>query len=88
MTVRTNTGDNLKREWNIPAKQVRYHKDGTFYENLTKFPGALTDPLGYILFDEERDYLISPFVHIGQKTNVPKGIKKIQGYVWKKNPQN
>jgi hypothetical protein len=25
---KTNSGDNLKRVWNIPAVQVRYHKDG------------------------------------------------------------
>jgi hypothetical protein len=50
---KTNSGDNLKRQWGIPAVQVRYHKDGTWFMPLERFPGALCDPNGYIVFQNE-----------------------------------
>jgi hypothetical protein len=46
---KTNSGENLKRQWGIPAVQVRYYKDGTWFMPLERFPGALCDPNGYII---------------------------------------
>ena len=48
-----NSGKNVKRQWGIPGVQVRYHKDGTWFMPLERFPGALCDPDGYIIFQNE-----------------------------------
>jgi len=78
---RTNSGENLKKVWNIPAEQVRYHKDGTFFMPVDKFPAALCDPDGYILFKTQQEYEKSSFLEIGKRVNVRRGISSISGYV-------
>ena len=47
------TGEYLNRKWQIGAKQSRFAEAGRFYMPLEKFPGALCDPCGYVLFDME-----------------------------------
>jgi 5-methylcytosine-specific restriction protein A len=78
---RTNTGKNLQRKWNIPARHVLYHKDGAWYEPLERFPGALCDPNGYVLFPTQRDYESCSYLNRGQKLNVVGKIPNIPGYV-------
>ncbi|MFA6347759.1 MAG: hypothetical protein WCX07_05695 [Dehalococcoidales bacterium] len=74
------TGKELSRIWNVEVRQSYYHKDGTFYENLVCFPGALFDFYGYIVFKTEQDYNSCPYLRIGQKLNVLDGISSIPGY--------
>jgi len=74
------SGKSLKEKWKIPARQVLYHQDGTFYENLREFPGALCDPSGYVLFSSKDEYNSSSYLHIGLKLNVPEGISRMPGY--------
>jgi hypothetical protein len=78
---KTNSGNNLKRQWGIPAVQVRYHKDGTWFMPLERFPVALYDPNGYIVFQTEQEYQSSRYLEIGQRVNVPDGVSKAPGYV-------
>jgi len=90
MGIRTNSGARLKRLWNIPAKQVRYHFEGTFYMPITEFPGALADRYGYVIVESEASYLVNPsFDHRGSLRNprlgVPAGISRLQGYVKGRN---
>ena len=74
------TGDELIARWKIPAVQARFHRDGTFYEALTRFPAALCDRNGYVLFSNEPHYRNCPHLHIVEKVNVPAGIWSIEGY--------
>ena len=74
------TAKELSRIWKVDAKQKYYHKDGTFYENLDCFPGALFDFYGYIVFKTEQDYNSCPYLNIGRKLNVINGISSIPGY--------
>ena len=78
---KTNSGERLLIEWKIPAQQARYHKDGTWFMPLERFPGALCDPKGYIIFQSQRDYESSHYIEIGQRVNVRGGISKLPGYV-------
>lgn len=78
---KTNSGDNLKRAWNIKADQVRYHKDGMFFMPVDKFPAALCDPNGYILFKTKEEYEKSSHLDLGSRINVRRGIWKIPGYI-------
>jgi hypothetical protein len=75
------TGARLRRRWNVQVRHALYHRDGTFYENLEQFPGALFDPNGYVVFDTLERYRRSPHLRIGQKLNVPGGIASLPGYV-------
>jgi hypothetical protein len=62
---RTNSGENLKKQWKIPAQQVRYHKDGTFFMPIDRFPAAFCDPDGYIMFNSKQEYENNKQVEIG-----------------------
>ena len=71
----------LKEACGIDAAQVRYRDDGHWYATLTRFPAALFDAHGYILFATEVEYRTSPHLKIGKQISVPKpGISAIPGY--------
>lgn len=78
-------GKDLNKQWNVRAEHALYHKDGIWYENLNKFPGALFDPYGYILFKSKDEYTHNPHISIGEKTNVRGGIHSLSGYIRKQN---
>ena len=78
---RTNSGARLQKDWQIPAKQARYHKDGVWFMPLEKFPGALCDPDGYVVFATQREYDTSQHLSIGNRVNVKAGVSRIPGYV-------
>ena len=77
MTIRTNTGKNLNKEWGVKVKHALYHRDGHFYECLTKFSGALFDPKGYLKFETEEDFLNCPYLDIQGKVNVRRDVRTI-----------
>jgi len=74
-------GRTLNQRWKVSAKHALYHKDGTWFNNLKKFPGALFDPNGYVIFKTKEDYLSCPHLKISEETNVTNGISRISGYV-------
>jgi hypothetical protein len=84
--MKTDSGRNLKQEWNIPAVQVHYHHEGTFYMPLTVFPGALADSSGYVIFADKETYKLSSYLdHRGSAQNPRVGvngsISKMPSYV-------
>lgn len=81
---RSNSGAQLNEEWKIGACHVLYRKTGKFYMPLEKFPGALCDEHGYVLFKSEAEYRASPYLRIGVRVSVPHGISNIPGYVRKR----
>lgn len=78
---RTNSGARLQKLWQIPAKQVRYHKDGVWFMPLEQFPGALCDPDGYVVFATQWEYESSRHLSIGNRVNVKFGVSRVPGYV-------
>jgi hypothetical protein len=78
------TGLRLAKLWGVNVRHALYHRDGTFYENLTRFPGALFDPGGYVVFKSEEDYKRSQYLNRGEKLNVPRGISSLPGYTRRK----
>jgi hypothetical protein len=78
---KTNSGENLIVEWRIPVQQARYHKDGSWFMPLERFPAALCDPKGYVVFETQRDYETSQYLQIGQRVHVQGGIYKLPRYV-------
>ncbi|MEA2602203.1 MAG: 5-methylcytosine-specific restriction enzyme [Acidobacteriota bacterium] len=72
----------LNEAWDVGAAQVRYGDDGHWYATLDRFPAALFDAHGYVLFETEEEYRSSPHLRIGKQISVPKpGISAIPGYV-------
>ena len=64
------TGEQLNRRYRLGVRHALYHKDGTFYECLTRFPGALCDSNGYVRFESEPEFARDPRLNIGEKVNI------------------
>ncbi len=85
--TRTDSGKRLQREWKIPAKQTRYRKTGDFYMPLKKFPGALADANGYVLFRNEQELENCREVEVrgrgsrNERLGIKGGISKLSAYV-------
>jgi predicted HNH restriction endonuclease len=72
----------LNESWGVGAAQVRYSDDGHWYAALERFPAALFDAHGYLLFATEAEYRASPHLRIGKQINVRRpGISAVPGYV-------
>ena len=72
----------LNEEWAVGAAQVRYSDDGHWYATLTRFPAALFDAHGYVLFTTPEEYRNSPHISVGKQISVRKpGISGIPSYV-------
>ena len=81
-TLNRHTAVRLNEAWGVGAAQVRYSDDGHWYATLARFPAALFDAHGYVLFATEEEYRASPHIDIGKQISVPKpGISAIPGYV-------
>jgi 5-methylcytosine-specific restriction protein A len=50
------TGKQLNRDWEVWALHALYRRDGTWYNLLDRFPGALFDTNGYIPFQTRDDF--------------------------------
>lgn len=77
------SGRRLNKEWGVNAKHALYREDGRWFHQLTKFPGALFDAHGYIVFPTERSYRNCGDLSIRKDINVsnPRGIAAIHGYM-------
>lgn len=74
------SGKALNRLWQVGARHALYHREGTWYNNLQAFPGALFDPDGYVVFETASAYLNSPHIRVTQETNIRNGISSLPGY--------
>ncbi len=79
-------GSSLARSEGLSVSQALYHCGGTFFGVGTRFPLALFDPKGYVIFSTDDSYRNSPSVTVMKRTNIPKGISKIPGYLLMKHP--
>ncbi len=67
--------------WGVGAEHALYREDGRWYHQLKRFPGALFDSNGYVLFQTEEEYQRSPYLQRTQDLHVDRGIVAIPGYV-------
>ena len=75
------TGEYLNRKWKVGARQSRFAEGGSFYMPLERFPGAVCDLHGYILFETREDYEQCQSLQRGVRLNIPNGISSVPGYV-------
>lgn len=64
------SGRRLNRLWRVGVKHALYDREGTWWEILKRFPGALFDPWGYVLYETEEGYRNLKYLNIGSKTNL------------------
>ena len=76
------TGRALLKRWKLPVKQARFHRDGSWYEELTEFPAAYCDCNGFIVFSTEQDVQRTPGLHVepSRQVWVPSGISALPAY--------
>jgi hypothetical protein len=74
-------GRKLNEEWGVKARHALYREDGRWYNHLERFPGALFDANGYIIFETKEAYEKCPQLRHGIELNVTGGISSIPGYV-------
>jgi hypothetical protein len=75
-------GADLIRRWKIPARQARFHRDGSWYEGFERFPAAYCDRNGYVLFGSVDDLRTTRGIRIEPSAQVwvPGEISGIAGY--------
>jgi hypothetical protein len=75
------TAKQIIRILNLPYEHGLYKSDGGWFHHLTKFPGALFDANGYVLFNNKEEYLNNSRLQHGQDLNIKGGISSLNGYV-------
>jgi hypothetical protein len=81
MSTRTD-GAYLNDLWRVGAAHALYIHDGHWYHQLRRFPGALFDRNGYIVFATEKEYRACAHLNIGKQISIRKpGISAISGYI-------
>jgi hypothetical protein len=75
------TARQLLSAWGIPARHALYHNEGKWYHRLERFPAALLDQNGYVVFTSKEAYLESKYLRHGKHLNVRGGIRQIPEYV-------
>ena len=78
---RTNSGENLRKQWKVPAQQVRYHKNGVFFMPIDCFPAALCDPNGYVLINNQQELDDNDDIKVGERINIRCGICSLSSYI-------
>ena len=59
-------GKDLAKRWGLNVQQALYRKTGDRYHQLKKFPGALLDADGYVIFEREELFKAFPQLRIGK----------------------
>ena len=76
-----NIGKELNERWKVGAAHALYSEKGTWFHVLERFPGALFDAHGYVVFPTKRDYETCPQLSHGKELNVRGGISSLTNYV-------
>lgn len=80
------TGQSLNERWGVFVAHPLYREDGTWYHALKRFPAALFDREGYIVFNSKDEFLNYPGIDVNYETNqvhVYDGIHSLPEYVRK-----
>ncbi len=78
-------GRELNEKWGVGARHALYSTRGTWFHVLERFPGALFDANGYVLFSTKQAYENCASLNRGDELNVSGGISIIPGYVKMRN---
>ena len=79
--INRNKGKELNVKWSVNAEHSLYREDGKWYHNLKRFPGALFDRDGYVVFNSESEYRNCKYIKHGNEIHIYEGIKSIPQYI-------
>ena len=85
MLDKTGSGKQLNEEWKVGAQHALYHHTGSWYHLLERFPGALFDKEGYVIFATEAEFRNCRDLRIRKHVRAPNSISQISGYVKVRN---
>ncbi len=74
------TGEWLNKAFKLEARHALYHRDGTLFERLNRFPAVLCDRNGFVRFATEEEFESDPLVSVGEKVNLPHGLREHPRY--------
>ena len=80
-------GSELANRWGLAVQHALYRETGNWYHHLKRFPGALLDQDGYVIFETEADYRNCSDLQFGKDVHVPRGIKSIASYACWTSPE-
>jgi hypothetical protein len=80
-SIKTGSGRTLNDAWKVGAQHALYHKAGIWFHILERFPGALFDENGYVLFASREEFERYPGINIGKHVTIPAGISQLRAYV-------
>jgi 5-methylcytosine-specific restriction protein A len=60
------TGKELAKSWGLSVKHALYRETGNWYHMLKKFPGALLDAEGYVVFESAEAFKACRQLQIGK----------------------
>lgn len=63
------------------VRHALYRETGTWFHLLERFPAALCDEKGYVIFETKADYLADCRLQHGVELTVPNGIASHPRYV-------
>ena len=72
----------LATRWGLNVRHALYRKTGNWYHQLRRFPGALLDADGYVIFESEQAFRACSQLQVKKQVSAPKGIKAMPGYVY------
>ncbi len=72
----------LAIRWGLNVRHALYRATGNWYHRLKKFPGALLDADGYVIFESSQAFEECPQLQVRKQVSAPKGIKAIPSYVY------
>ena len=75
------TGKELNEEWCVEAEHALAHKEGDWYHYLERFPAALFDKNGYVIFKTNKDYIKNKHLVFGEEVHVTGGISSMPEYI-------
>jgi 5-methylcytosine-specific restriction protein A len=73
-------GRKLNAQWNIGARHALFHEEGKWFHRLRRFPGALVDKTGFVLFETEEQFLTARGLQIKKDVFCPRGISRLPNY--------
>lgn len=74
-------GNQLAKKWGLKTAQARYNSKGNWYHTLNRFPAALLDAKGYIIFQNDEELRSYPGVKVTEHINVRHLISTLPDYV-------
>lgn len=73
------TAKKIVKLLNINVNAQQYNYDSEWFHPLKRFPGALIDKDGYVIFKEKLDYEDSPYLTLKKDVHLVKDIKNLSG---------